>query len=46
MFGWSAWMLELDERARSVKEVELESTEAIGKTRNYGIPLWNSGHAF
>ena len=34
MFGWSAWMLEFDERARSVKEVELESTDMadIGST--------------
>ena len=34
MFGWSAWVLELDEGARSVKEVELESTDMadIGST--------------
>ena len=30
MFGWSAWVLELGEGARSVKEVELESTDIIG----------------
>ena len=27
MFDWSAWVLELNEGARSVKEVELESTD-------------------
>ena len=27
MFGWSTWVLELDEGARSVKKVELESTD-------------------
>ena len=27
MISWSAWMLELDEGAKSVKEVELESTD-------------------
>ena len=34
MFGWSAWVIELDEGARSVKEVELESTDIadIGST--------------
>ena len=34
MFGWSAWVLELDEGARSVKEVELELTDMadIGST--------------
>ena len=34
MFGWSTWVLELDEGARSVKEVELELTDIadIGST--------------
>ena len=29
MFGWSAWVLELDEGARSAKEIGLESTDMV-----------------